>query len=1112
VANAEQILKLKGENRSMKFQEAKEKFRRHKANLAKKASRTQSASSGTLPSLAKGKKRLGGKSDGKSKGGNFTSRSAGNKELPESASDSKLAKVKQKRNKMVQSPKKGALPSISTRGATPTVASTVPEGDVDSVASLEGSIDSITDVIDAKNSVASSNSVTKKKKKKKKKEFVNRTTKKEQARLELLKEIAEKKEKEERRYKSRKRNQEMEWSNVRVGNGGEEKDMKVFRDKERRARMLIEEYEREMSKQQEYPVSTIQTEKVIDRPDWDSTAVNRNHKTRAAVIASAEEEESEEEEEEDLIVVEAEVKKSSASPFLKPTITLEMLQQHKQHLQAMHLKHLEVHIDNQNAEAQSRPPTKEAPLRASISKDMLEKHKKHVLSLQSINSISVIEKSTFKDDANKLSTNNKVNSCETFLPLKNKFSHHTRDPIIPQHSSTIAEKSKTPFPAEISDAGEDYSDNGDDCDDYDDADQEVVAAKPKGTVHHAEDIDLDDGIDSNSLCSSQEYAEDDFDVDSQVVDDDDVETPGMIDVESDANDGVGEEIKQSQDLMSGSLKASLIPNLSTIVSQDTYDCNDDDKDAVARIPQQDGTSASLKLIHEEGDGDVEIYDGFDSFMDSLQEKASEVKHSSIALLSVPSDNVKPTARKRHIKLPKKAKALTTKDEDEVDELINSNGEAGEEEEEVDDDICFDDEDDTPYDVDLYSATIRCSPVTVDQEIEEEGEGEGEENCCRVHSPKKSPVSSPARAMTRATAKTTPLKRNVSSAQAPRGIELLRSGSGAPPSRGSPGGSRGGGRRSAGKSNRLDPYENVRPASRSLRPLSRSSVVTSSGSVRRGLQSQSQSRKLEQYDNAAASSQPARARRSGPDPLEGSGQLSAGGVFSPPSSATRRRKRSENINKLEVIENHNSTPSTPEASRNGIIGSRSSIKKTIASAISESGNSSTPPSSAIRRRKRSETENKLVVVKPSDVYTPADANKADVSSCSGVEVDSVGVGATDDVSSRQDSNAVSRQPRGHDSNDKDQQNRANNRFPYRRNESLSKKPENIDSTPSMLDLNIMKFNGKVKMTRMDSFAKLSKKIIQQQESNSPSSISPNKIIMNKKSVVQNRRRSSATSGK
>ena len=315
----------------MEFEKAKEKFRRHKATLARKSkSRRKSASSSTLPAIANQKKQSSVKTSQNSTKGNYTSRSDGNgNKMLHSSSDTIVNKMK-RRVKKAATVRNGALPSIASKRSIE---------DLDSVGDISmGCATDSTAVIRSK----------KKKSIKKKKEIVNRMTKKEIARLELLKDVAERKEKEEKRYRSTKHRREKEWSNVRVGDGGEQEDMNIFREKEIKVDRLIEEYEREMVKQHSSSNCVNSTSDPSDR---------------LKMI---------EEESDDMIIVENDIIKCD-SPPLKPTITLEIIQQHKQHLQNMHLKHLETHIDCKSSE--------HSPTKKSMTKDMLENHKKHVLSI-----------------------------------------------------------------------------------------------------------------------------------------------------------------------------------------------------------------------------------------------------------------------------------------------------------------------------------------------------------------------------------------------------------------------------------------------------------------------------------------------------------------------------------------------------------------------------------------------------------------------------------------------------------------------------------------------------------------------------------------------------------
>lgn len=1038
-------MKLQSEKRSLNFQEAKEKFRRHKAALAKKvtadssSTRIKSASDASLlPSV--------GRSKENSKEGNFTSRSAGHnakkKQLKGNVSEPKLLKVRSRREKnTTTSTAKDSLPSIVPK-KEPNEGNFDPEGDLNSVASVEASIDSIEEALHANNLVTNT-SPKKKKKKKKNKEIIHRMTKKEIARLELLKEIAEKKLKEEKRYKSRKANRESDWSNVRVGNGGEEEDLKVLRDNEKRTAMLIEEYEREMLKQQQ-PSSkkTKPPESVIDRPDWDDKTVIQKtvckpkkevnvHKSAQKVSDDDEsedeyddeyEDECEDEDDDvddDIIAAEVEEKietqQKSSLLFLKPTISLEMIQQHKKHLQAMHLKHLETHIDSKILEEQSRPLTKDAPVRTSISKDMLENHKKRVLSMQN-KSITVSDN-----------------------PIRKSVSPHKTILTKAKSVNQNSQKSKVRS-----------SDN--------DEDEEVKvkqaqAPDSKITVHHCEDIDEDDGFGAPSapfnsvmLRSSQEYADEGFEVESPLVlrdDDDDLDTPAMMDYDPQV---IEEKTKP------GTM-------LSTIVSQDIFDGKESAEDNIKKNDE-----------NEEDDDVGEItYNGFDSLMDSLQVKAekAKVKHAHITLLNPATEVKPPSPKRRQVKVLTARKNSSTEIDEMEEEAETDSTKVNQdivEEEKICDEISFDDEDDTPYDVDIYSASaIRCSPVTIDNDIEDEVD-------CKLNS-----------------RTSTPSKAGTSAITSLRGHEVLRSG-GRARSRGqvtSPGSglgrggvSRGGSRR-GGKSNRLDQYDNSRPSSKSsLRPLSRTKV-TSSGSARKARASQ----RLEPYDNSVE-------QRTMTNDLESSGQFSISGLTSPPSSAVKRRKRSAVVNKLEVVvdkEENNASPkltrglslSSPDAVTNRNTSSRSGVKKldtvntleVVKSEVSGGGGGFGGGGVSVNKNAGTESvppKKRMEAILPSNLEhrTQPKTKKSTNTDMTEKIVDSK----------------------------IDQKEREHCRLPHR-HESFAKISHQIDDTPSMLELSMMKFNGEVKVKRVDSFAKLSKRIMTQQKS-------PNKMVNKVRNTIVN----------
>jgi hypothetical protein len=272
---------------------------------------------------------------------------------------------------------------------------------------------------------------------------------------------------------------------------------------------------------------------------------------------------------------------------------------------------------------------------------------------------------------------------------------------------------------------------------------------------------------------------------------------------------------------------------------------------------------------------------------------------------------------------------------------------------------------------------------------------------------------------------------------------------------------------------LEQYENnssssssvVRPTSRSLRPLSRS-TVTSSGSVRKG----AQSNRLEQYDNTSAAA--GRPVKVGTTDLESSGQFSAAGVFSPPSSAVRRRKRSETVNKLEVVET-DTVCSTPDASTNTStsnsirrrsLNSRSSVKQQIESLGKLEVMESETSGSADDRKNTGVTSRqpmkKIDTILLSNLEHRAQTRRVKVSNENATT-----------ASVNYDSKI-------------DQKHSDHTRLLHRNAGSLSKISQKIDDTPSMLDLSIMKFNGEVKLKRLDSFDRLSKRIITQQQSTSP----------------------------
>ena len=978
-------MKLQSEKRSMKFHEAKEKFRRHKATLAKQSATSRAKSTGNLPAVDKKHRKniTAGEVGKNSKEGNYTSRSTGTNDknsYKKSASDTKLQRVKKKRNRQ-QPPatNKNILPAIVPASGSLGVMDS--EGDIDSLASIEASVESIDEALNA-NTCNSDSSPKKKKvqKKKKSKTIVHRMTKKEISRLELLKEIAEKKVKQEKRFKSRKLHRESDWSDVRVGQGGEEKDIQVFRDKEKRAAMLIAEYEREMSNQQESLVKNIPDD-VIDRPGWDNRVVKNSSDM---VEEESDDEYDEEDEDEDVIVA-----KETSTPLpsdllgLKPTISLEMIQQHKQHLQAMHLKHLETHVNKKNLEEQSRPLTKEAPIRTSITKDMLNNHKKHVLSMKNIT--TTVSDKPMKKQVLKTSpvTNSKQTSKHkshnTGVRPGVKVAASSKPTPTKQDSSPPVRKSELrPSRSEMSDVDGEDSDYDDDYfvaeDDFvgADDDQKQEEEEEKATPVPIKKVPVKKSPVKKKKKITTHNHDDMDDVGSQVMDDDDMVTPAMVDSEPQ---------EEKKEVLGGCLNFSLTQQVSAIVSQD---CT------------AEGTS------NEEMD---ETYHGFDSFMDSLQVKASKVEHTHITLLHAP-----PSPQEEVI-------------DDEV--VVDNNTNEKEEATEICDEISFDDEDENPYDVDLYSAgvSIRCSPVAIEDDIEDE-----------VHGP-----STPTKAQ---------LKQKQQHTEALRGIELLSSGSSRKKLL-SPGGSRGGARK-ASKANRLEPYENGRPTSttRSLRPLSRS-TLSSSGSVRKGTG-------LEHHDSAGGGGErtPLKLRT---NELESSGKFSLAGINSPPSSAVRRRKCSgPTVTKLEVVgaDTNSSGLKTPDYTavrRRSIGSSRSNLKKPV---------------------------NTLTVVADRDTGTRQPKKHTEGMLPSNLEHRVEGKTSR---ATKKD-NTTAEGAVNHDSKI-DQQEFGHSRLPHRR-ETFSKISQNIDETPSMLDLSIMKFNGEVQMKREDSFAKLSKRIISQQQSLSP----------------------------
>jgi len=1083
VSNAERVLKLQEEQRRLlKFQEAKEKFRRHKASLAKKGARTQSAAVAkqSLPSLTSDSKKS--RAARKGKGGSVTSRSEGADSeggVHKSSSDSRLARVRQSRKRGQRTTKKELLPVVSESTRAKTLDE--PEGDAESVASCEpGNNDSIDMAL---NSDGSSTQVVKKKvkKKKKKKVIVNRMTKKEIARLELMKEISEKKEKEEKRYKSRKV-RESDWNGVRVGDGGQEKDMKIMRDQEKRAAMLIEEYEREMSnqlqqeeqelqqrQQREVSVKAVSIESeggIHDRPAWDDSVVKKPPRSQSrptAQVTSAADDYSESED--DILEIEA----NDNATQLKPTITLEMLQQHKQHLQSLHLKHLEAHIDSKNLEEESAPPTAEGQVRASITKDMLESHKKHVLaaenkSIRVINERAVPTESVMSQRNIKKTTRNKGDASMKVPTSKSKSvtSNSKPDPIstniakkpsLPSHRvapkrhvTVVKKEAKTPFPE-----------------------------------YHNDDIDCDDGFDSvGGPCSSQEYDNEYFEDDSQeVMEDEDMETPMMMDDE--------EEVKKME-----AAREVVVPSSSI------------DNDKVV-----------LKVRNFDNEGGVdENYEGFDSFMDSLQQKEIERKHSPIATITtaIGSGGNTSTASQAGTHV---ARSFVL-----ADVVMEEEEKDGGSDEDNYNDVSFDDEDNTHLEV--YSAGMRCSPVTVDiqENIEEDIE--------TTHVPNGLSNAS------------TPSRRKHRSSQSSRGSNALRGAS-----RGqlaSPGGSR------VKRSSHLEQYENVRPNSRTLRPISRSSLC-SGGSVRRG----SQSSRLEQYDNATPNNRAV--------DLDASGNLSNSGIFSPPSSAVRRRNRHEGINKLEVVDGGN-FPGTPSSrnmnrsrnrSRSGMkrinslevvgtpnskvtsMGSRSGSSKTVNALGGDIDSNLTPNArrTTVRSGSGPRPVNKLEVLSQfavamgdGDSYETSKSRRSSLDrpssvmneSIDEVEEDMETEGTTKLQSPQPPVDSMLRSPKESDRSELFPSEEDDKLLPLKVRKpsaaKISNSSQQIDNTPSMLDMKFKKFSGNqnAKMKRMDSFDRLSKRIQQQQavSTNVLDVVSPAKMST-QKGKDGTRRRSSVISG-
>ena len=1072
MVNAERVIKLQEEERRLlKFKEAKEKFRRHKANLVKKAARTQSASNTklaneALPSLTSSNKTT--RHTKKSKGGSVTSRSDGAEEkirrLPNSENDAKFIKAGRIKDKRLQQvvKKKSLLPSVRRDREKKL---TNAEGIADSEPPIVQ--DCIDMVLNSTEITTDSQAPKKKKIKRQKKIIVNRMTKKEIARLELLKEIAEKKEKEDRRYKSRKLIREKDWSSVRVGDGGQEQDMQVIRYQEKRAALLIEEYERDMSHQQHVvPAKHISVvngpEAVIDRPVWDATVAHKHQSSHIRPLVrftAAMGEESDAGSDDD--IMEADNKESSI-PTLKPTITLEMLQQHKQHLKALHLKHLEAHIDSKNLEDGSAPPTADGRTRVSITKDMLQNHKKHVLA--SKNEITtIIDKRiqpsvsepitaeetselidvTSKDQLSGETSNTSVISTTDCAPQLSKFAKKSNLP-----TRRVVQKKKGKH-VKSSDA---------------DLKKKFVSQ------HHDEDIDYNDGFDSIGSCSSLEYANDDFEPCS-VMDDEDVETPMIIDDEQG---------------LSKAKKKNYVDNVEEI---------------------------SVLKVRNFGDSSVdENYEGFDSFMDSLQKKETTLKHSPIATISTTTGtggNISTASRNSLITM--KEPPITFTEVSVVEE--NDDNEYN--------DVSFDEEDDTH--LEIYSATVRYSPVTVNRE-----------NVTEIIENGKLPGNDLV---------STPSGRSLRSSGSCRGMDSLRSGS-----RGqllSPGGSRRGSR-VARKSSRLEQYDNGRPTSRNLRHLSRSKMC-SGGSVRKSAHTSH----LEQYDNVSSNAQVT--------DLNSSGNLSNSGIFSPPSSAIRRKKKSEGVTKLQVVDGENimDTPSAKHAnmSRNS---SRSGMKRIKSLEVVSQGATGTPNSrrrSVGSRSGKIKASNTLEVLScgSESIHSPNFRKMKDEILPGASISDNVVIKLDEGYDAISDSRKNSLQDHGQmiepigeveeieEVEEEDCiQNKDTSISSYRNKSpllnaagsmgegvdrvaplpTLRKQPtashttEQYDNTPSMLDMKFNKFKGgdqKAAMKRMDSFDKLSKRI-KQTQAMSPNvvleAVSPTKLSTYK---VKDRRRSSVTVG-
>ena len=288
-------------------------------------------------------------------------------------------------------------------------------------------------------------------------------TKKEAARLELLKEAKVKQLKNnDKKFKSLREQQESNWTHVSVGRGAEEKDLQVFRmSRTQRIAALRQEYEEDARKQQ----SSLDVLSPAENDDHDSNVIGEDEKVSPT---------------------NRDVRRLPADDDclnLKPSISLELLQHHRQKLQAMHLKHLESHIDSQNKQPLTSPDKKPSRI---ITKEMIENHKKHVLSQGSaMSSDAKSENCTSVSDKSKLKAKRRPKNLDTNSSGLKK----------PAAAFNIKPKKKINL------------EDMDELDRHDGLDSNASIGKNKG--HNLGDDD------EGSL---QNYSMDDFDMETQVMD------------------------------------------------------------------------------------------------------------------------------------------------------------------------------------------------------------------------------------------------------------------------------------------------------------------------------------------------------------------------------------------------------------------------------------------------------------------------------------------------------------------------------------------------------------------------------------------------------------------